>query len=204
MKKLLLLLSIFLVSQLAKAQWNFTVTLSASGCGNSMEEKIAWKEAEAQVNYWMGKGHLTFHSKMECEQSRQFVMSESYSVGNCKLRYIASPCTGSGGTSENVDVFGISKGNSFYSTNGANEIRDWSNDDMERMIALDKDYKPLEPTNVTTGDANYDNARKGIDLSKPFRSLNIDEDAQINTPSADLSNIDVEWQFIKASKKNTL
>lgn len=153
-------LGFIIVSQMAVAQWRFTVSLSTSGCGNSMDEKIAWKAAEAQVNYWMGEGYVTFQSKSECEQSRTFVMSQSFNQGNCKIRYIASPCTGSGGASGSVDVLGISKGSSFYSTNSVNEIKDWSEDDMERQLALYPEYNIVVPKAMETGDIDYDEARQ--------------------------------------------
>jgi len=177
MKRFFITTVISIVSQVAVAQWKFTVSLSTSGCGDSMDEKIAWQIAEGQVNYWMGEGYETFHSKSECEQSRQFVMSRSFNLGNCRIRYIASPCTGhSGGAIGSVDILGVSKGGSFYSTNPVNDINDWSNDDMERMLALDKNFNSFEPTNVSTGDPNYDNARSGIDPNKKFVSVNLRDD----------------------------
>lgn len=155
MRRFFLIIGISIVSQVAVAQWRFTPSLNASGCGNSLDDKIAWRAAEAQVNNWLNQG-INFRSKVECEQSRQVVMGYSNNYGNCKIRFIASPCVGSGGTMGNVDVLGVSKGSSFNSTNPVNEINDWSNDDMERMLALNKDFQSFEPTNVATGDPTFD------------------------------------------------
>lgn len=168
MKRVIIVIGISIVSEVAVAQWKFSVSLSMNGCGGSLEERVAVKAAEAQVNHWMGEGFVTFPSKMECEQSRHNVMSFSFNEGNCKIRFIASPCTGSGGMSNDVDVLGVSKGSAFYSTNPVNEINDWSNDDMERMLAFDKNFKTFEPTSVSTGDPYFDNARNRAGSSLPY------------------------------------
>lgn len=194
MKKIVMSLGFIIVSQMAVAQWRFTVSLSTSGCGNSMDEKIAWKAAEAQVNYWMGEGYVTFQSKSECEQSRMFVMSQSFNQGNCKIRYIASPCTGSGGASGSVDVLGISKGSSFYSTNSVNEIKDWSEDDMERQLALNPGNNSSTPEEISMGDEREDLLRKQfrkttsftIDPQKPFVPINMREGGSSTIISEDL------------------
>lgn len=155
MKRVIVVIAISIVSEVAVAQWRFTPSLNASGCGNSLDDKIAWRAAEAQVNNWLNQG-INFRSKVECEQSRQVVMGYSNNYGNCKIRFIASPCVGSGGTMGNVDVLGVSKGSSFNSTNPVNEINDWSNDDMERMLALNPEYDTKMPETVATGDNDFD------------------------------------------------
>lgn len=165
MKRVIIVIAISIVSEVAVAQWKFSVSLSMNGCGGSLEERVAVKAAEAQVNHWMGEGFVTFPSKMECEQSRHNVMSFSFNEGNCKIRFIASPCTGSGGMSNDVDVLGVSKGSAFYSTNPVNEINDWSNDDMERMLALNPDFHQKEPKTVATGDLAFDDLIENMPYS---------------------------------------
>lgn len=153
-KRLAVLLCVFIVSQMAVAQWHYSVSVTTNGCGY-LDKSVA----ESQVKYWMGEGYKTFSNKNECEQSRMFVMSQSYTDGSCRVNYIASPCTGPSGFSNSVEVLGINKGSSFYSTNPVNEINDWSNDDMERMLALNPKYNNNSPNTMETGDINYDRAR---------------------------------------------
>lgn len=160
MKRFLLLICISIVSQVAVAQWHYSVSATTNGCGY-LDKSVA----EAQVKYWMGEGYKTFSNKNECEQSRMFVMSQSYTDGSCRVKYIASPCTGSVGSSGNTSAFNSTNGSSFYSTNPINEINDWSNDDMERMLALNPEYKPKESNTISTGDIAFDNLIENIPYS---------------------------------------
>ena len=151
----------------AKADYSFTMSLSVSGC-TDLDGRVAEQVNKALMEHYQNQS-LGIPDRATCEQLRNLVMSEgSYHKGSCTVRIICSPCTGSGGAIGSVDVLGVSKGNSFYSTNGANEIRDWSNDDMERMLALDKDFNSLVPYSVPTGDVRYDYARNRAGESVPF------------------------------------
>lgn len=107
---------------------------------------------------------------------------------NCKLNITTTPCTGRpiAGSIGTLNALGVSQGTSFYSSNSVNEIQNWSSDDMERMLALNKDFQSFEPTNVTTGDEQYDNARKGLDINKPFVSINMREGGSSTIISEDL------------------
>lgn len=139
----------------AKADYSFTMSLSVSGC-TDLDGRVAEQVNKALMEHYQNQS-LGIPDRATCEQLRNLVMSEgSYHKGSCTVRIICSPCTGSGGAIGSVDVLGVSKGNSFYSTNGANEIRDWSNDDMERMLALNSNIDQKEQMTVVTGDYAFD------------------------------------------------
>lgn len=181
MKRYLILIALSIVPYVSMAQWHYTVSLTTSGCGYL--DKIV---AESQVNYWMGEGYRTFSNKNECEKSRSFVMSQSYTDGNCRVRYIASPCTGPAGTTGNANVLNSNNGSSFYSTNPANEINDWSNDYVERMLTLNPVFNSKVPKIVATGDLAFDNLIENMPYSnKDFSgrmlkgSTNIEADDNI-------------------------
>lgn len=184
LKRYIVLFYISIVSQVAVAQWKFNVSLSVNGCSGF--DKVTENWANAQLKQWNATLIGGFPTKGECENARSIVISSSVTDGKCKVQFTASPCVGSGGAVGNVDVLGVSKGGSFNSTNPVNEINDWSNDDMERMLALNNRFQAEEPAFVQTGDVQFNNAIV-LDTSKPFRSLNVGEDGQINTHSADLS-----------------
>lgn len=182
MRRFFLIIGISIVSQLAVAQWTFTTSVSKSGKCSGLEALGA--------NIWAAIGHgvsgqNNFATKEQCEASRAS-FSGTYSEGGCTTRVITTPCKGPAGALNGVDIYGPSKGSSFNSTNPVNEINDWSNDDMERMLALNNKFESEEPAFVQTGDVQFNNAIV-LDTSKPFRSLNVGEDGQINTHSADLS-----------------
>lgn len=206
MKRFLFFVGISVVSQVSVAQWKFNVALSVNGC--SRFDKVTENWANAQLKQWNATLIGGFPTKGECENARSIVISSSVTDGKCKVQFIASPCVGSGGAVGNVDVLGVSKGGSFNSTNPVNEINDWSNDDMERMLALNNRFQPEEPAFVQTGDVQFNNVI-ALDTSKPFRSLNVGEDGQINTHSADLSmrdgfnNVEMANDFsLLANKEN--
>lgn len=157
LKRHILLFGISIVSQVAVAQWKFNVSLSVNGCSGF--DKVTENWANAQLKQWNATLIGGFPTKGECENARSIVISSSVTDGKCKVQFTASPCVGSGGAVGNVDVLGVSKGGSFNSTNPVNEINDWSNDDMERMLALNPKYNNNSPNTMETGDINYDRAR---------------------------------------------
>lgn len=162
-------------------QWRFTSTLSVSGNCSDLEGSVAKAAGRALVDHHNGK---TYTTREECERFR--AMGSVVSDGACKVRIITTPCKGPGGSS-GTNLLGPDKGSSFYSTNAANEIRDWAEDDVEKHLALDKNYSQLNnPWTVMTNDKEFDNVLN-IDLNKPFRSLNIDEDGRNTEHSEDLS-----------------
>lgn len=184
----------------AKADYSFTMSLSVSGC-TDLDGRVAEQVNKALMEHYQNQS-LGIPDRATCEQLRNLVMSEgSYHKGSCTVRIICSPCTGSGGAIGSVDVLGVSKGNSFYSTNGANEIRDWSNDDMERMLALNPDFS-YTTSELSMGSMETDRIRSQaresafvIDINKPFRSLNIDENGEIIYSSPDLDMFEPIWQM---------
>lgn len=162
MKRLLLLICICIVSLTAVAQCRLTVTLSTSGnCSGSIDAGLQKSIAEGIVKHYNGK---TFNSRGECNQVRNYLIREaSGSSGGCTVRVnpICSGCQGAG----SVDILGLDKGTSFYSTNSANEIHDWSKDYVERMIALNPDNKPQEPKTVATSDEAFNNIIENMPYS---------------------------------------
>ena len=148
-----MIVGISIVSQFAVAQWRFTVTISKSGNCSGLDGAISVRVAESMAKHYNEK---TYSSLQDCETFRA-IANAPVSDDGCKIRLIATPCSGPGGAKGGVDVFGVGKGTSFYSVNGVNEINDWSNDDMERMLALNPEFKSKEPNNITTGDPAFDN-----------------------------------------------
>lgn len=157
MKRLLLSLGISIVSQVAVAQWTYILT--TNGNGAITVEKFG-----------------PYSTKAECERDRLLDISGrnwSYYMdlgngrgGTISVKATATPCTSpSGGAIGSVDILGVSKGSSFYSTNGVNEIHDWTNDYTERMLALNPNYKSNESNAINTDDPYYNNARNNYTLS---------------------------------------
>ena len=134
-KRLIILIGVTIVSQMAMAQWRLSASVSLGGnCSGSIEAGVWKAAAKAIVEHYNGKNYA---SRQECEQARMSLISNnSGNMGGCSVRIIAS-CNGSGGVSNGaVDILGVGKGSSFYSINPVNEINDWSSDDMERMLSL--------------------------------------------------------------------
>lgn len=166
----------------ANAQYTFTLDVSWSGnCGGytSQMNQVIGKYKSQAIS-----GFPTYES---CEQVRKMCQQElghielvyydlntgkviKKQATNCKLNVIAGSCTGRPLAGNTIqigvpNINGVSQGTTFYSTNSANEIRDWSSDDMERMLALNRNYQHNEPTVVSTGDPDFDNVRSGYMLS---------------------------------------
>lgn len=169
MKRFFLIIGTFIVSQITVAQWTFTSSISKSGNCSGLDALGAniWAAIGDQA-----PGQLNFATRELCEASRASV-SGTYSEGGCTTRVITTPCKGPAGALNGVDILGLSKGNSSYSTNPVNEINDWSNDDMERMLALNSELKSYEPTRVATGDIVFDNSRSGLASGATFVSLDM-------------------------------
>ena len=120
MKKLLLLASLALANNMfVNAQYTFkSITVAGSGSSSKATTILTWGP---------------YNTKELCEQKRREVeIANSWRDpilgGSIESKTRTTPCSGSGGSVGSVNVNGISKGTSFYSTNGSNEIRDWSND----------------------------------------------------------------------------
>lgn len=177
------------------AQYTFTLNVNWSGNCSGYT---------AQMNQMMGKYKSQaingFPTRELCEQTRAMCQQELghielvyYDVKtgkvvkreatNCKLNVSTTPCTGRpmAGSVGTLNALGVSQGTSFYSANIANEIQNWSNDDMERMLALNPNYKDYSLDAPSSGDANMDakraqereNASWTLDDSKPFVSLDM-------------------------------
>lgn len=159
MKRLFIVIPLCIVSQIVMAQWTYILTINGNGA--------------LTVNKYG-----PYSTKEECERNRLYDITAntwSNSIGGSgwrgtiNVKATATPCTGPGGGAiGNIDILGVGKGSSFYSTNFANEIQNWSNDDMERMLALDKNFNIYEPSNVSTGDPYFDVARNRAGSSLPY------------------------------------
>lgn len=163
----------------ANAQYTFTLNVSWSGNCSGYT---------AQMNSLMGKYKSQaingFPTRELCEQTRAMCHQElghielvyidtqtgkvvKREATNCKLNVTTTPCTGRpmAGTVGTLNALGVSQGTSYYSANSANEIQNWSSDDMERMLALDKNFNSFEPSSVSTGDNEFDKLRNNYSLS---------------------------------------
>lgn len=200
-KRLCLLLAISIVSQIAVAQWKYTSTVTKSGNCNGNIDALG-----AQIWGAIGKSmaeQTSFPTREQCEAARAS-NSGTWTEGGCTTRVVTTPCTGPASSTNAIgsaNILGPSQGNSFYSTNGANDIRDWANDNMERMLALDKKNQPYEPSRVTTGDIDYDKARNGIDPNMTFVPINMREGGSSYVQSGDiyfgevLGPYDERWKY---------
>lgn len=191
MRRVVIISILSIVPQLLLAQWSFTVTVSKSGnCSSSLGGRISAGVLEAYAQHLSRKIYST---QQECENFRASANFVSSGYG-CTVRVVATPCRGHGGASGSVDILGPSQGSSFYSNNGFNEIQNWNDDHMERMIALNPEFQNTSPTELSMGDEDTSYARtRGRETAfvldpsklKTFRSLNIGEDGMINTHSDD-------------------
>ena len=161
----------------ARADYSFSMTLSVSGCGD-LDGRVAEATFKAYMEHYLNKS-MGIPDRATCEQLRNHIMDYAqFHQGGCTVRVICSPCTGSGGAIGSVDVLGVSKGNSFYSTNGANEIRDWSNDDMERMLALNPDFS-YTTSELSMGTLETDRIRSQARDEAFFRPINASDDEKL-------------------------
>lgn len=161
MKRISIIIGISIVSQLAVAQCKLTATLSTSGnCSGNIDAGLQKAVAEAMVKHYNGKTL----SPGDCEQARKYLISLSGSSGGCTVR-INAVCGGCAGTAGTVDVLGVDKGGSFYSTTGVDEINNWSKDDAWRRMALDSKYESKEPNTIATGDPAFDNLIESMPYS---------------------------------------
>lgn len=208
---------IIVLAGLLPANAQYTFTISASWSGNC-------SGYTAQMNQMMGKYKSQaingFPTREICEQTRAMCHQELghieliwYDVKtgkeikreatNCKLNVTTTPCTGRpmAGTVGTLNVLGVSQGTSFYSANSANEIQNWSSDDMERMLALDANRVVEQEQFVPIADSEYKSALIELNGKTYFRSLNIDEQGGMMTSSPDLDSFEPVWQMEKKSKK---
>lgn len=179
MKRLLVIIGISTVSQAALAQWRYTLTISAGS-------------SPTVINCG------PYFTKAECEQNRLYdIAANTWSSyigmgtgrgGRITVKATATPCSGpAGNVIGSVDILGVSKGNSFYTSNPVNEIQNWSSDDMERVLALDANRSTEQGQFAPIPDSKYQSALVELNGKKYFRSLNVGEDGLINTQSADLA-----------------
>lgn len=157
----------------ANAQYTFTLSVSWSGncSGYTAQMNQAIRGFQTQTINGFPTRELCEQTRAMCHQELGHIELVYYDVKtgkvikreatNCKLNVSTTPCTGRpmAGSVGTLNALGVSQGSSFYSANTANEIQNWSEDEMERMLALNKDFQSFEAINVATGAPTFDNAR---------------------------------------------
>jgi hypothetical protein len=184
MKKALVFLIVIICSiDTANAQWHFYLTsVSNNSNCNNLTNHLEVLVLEQIAN---SAAKETYSSLDECEAMRQMATIR-YSKNGCSIRTTTSPCMGgviNGGASGAADILGPSQGRSFYTTNPANEIKNWSSDDIERHLALDQNFQDARPQAIVTNDTEYNEERANargsnswyVDPDKPFVPVNLRE-----------------------------
>lgn len=170
----------------SNAQYTFTLDVSWSGNCSGYT---------SQMNQLIGKYKSQaisgFPTEQSCKQARAMCQQElghieliyydlktgkiiKTQATNCKLNVVAGLCTGRPLAGNTIqigvpNINGVSQGTSFYSTNPAEEIKNWSEDFIEQMVALfDGKLPDFKLTRVNTGDIDFDNARKNNDDDYEF------------------------------------
>ena len=204
MKKLLTYLLLLFTGLLpASAQYTFTLNVNwtgnCAGYTGQMNQMIGMYKSQAISG---------FPTRAQCEQVRSLSQMELGHIDiiwydlrtgkevkreatNCKLNVSATPCTGRA-MSEAIgkpNALGVSQGTSFYSNNSANEIRDWSEDDIERMLALFKESLPFyELSSIDTGDPIFNKFRDEYEFTGKMpegstRFIKKDDDIHFEYPT---------------------
>jgi hypothetical protein len=170
MKKLLFFFTVFIGTiGTANAQWHFSITSMNYDDICSGNAPIVQAEIEVAIRMQLANdlASKTYTTKEECESMRS-IATMNWSSGGCYIRTTTSPCTGGNigggsmggaGSSGTADILASSQGHSFYTTNPANEIKNWSSDDIERHLALDQKFQTTRPEAIVTTDAKYNEER---------------------------------------------
>lgn len=128
MKKLLFTLTAIAFIATANAQVSFSASISQSGNCESLEASIYYSLMEGVALNSTAKSYPDCDA---CEISRRTV-SRSYSKGGCYIKVSTTPCSPCGGSaSGSPNLAGPTSGTSFLSSNPANEVRDWADDNEE-------------------------------------------------------------------------
>lgn len=203
MRKIVLIFCVFAfsIAMPIGAQIRFTAQVSSiSGDCNSLGAKVWIGVAKAVCEHI---GTVSFADCNECERVRlEYISEYSGSQYGCMVRVTATPCTPCDRSNSNgINILGPQQGSSFYSTNPANEVADWVNDDIERQLALNKNYLKGGKEN-----SEYSKAKKGLrnsnswflDTDKPFEAINYRPGGTFYTGTDDLnmkSKIDKSTDF---------
>lgn len=185
----------------ANAQYTFTLNVSWSGncSGYTAQMNQAIRGFQTQTINGFPTRELCEQTRAMCHQELGHIELIYFDVKtgkeikreatNCKLNVSTTPCTGRpmAGSVGTLNALGVSQGTSFYSSNTADEIQNWSNDDMERMLVLNKDLQSFKPTNVATGDPTFDIARNKLSGRMPDGStsyiISDNQTSSIDRPS---------------------
>ncbi len=179
--KLLTTVLLMISTLCANAQYSFTLGASWSGncAGFTDQMNQAIRQFQSQAINGFPTLELCEQTRAMCHQELGHIQLQYIDLNtgrvirtedtNCKLNVTTTPCSGRpmamGGSGEN-SATGVSQGTSFFTPNPANEIQNWSNDDMERMVALTNNFGyGYEPTQVSTGDLSHDATRSNYVLS---------------------------------------
>ena len=141
-KGILFVLSTLVFYGFANAQIRFSASFSSSGdCNGSLGGKVMLTVAKGECDHYNEK---TFSSCEECNQFRNMFLSKggTNTQYGCTIHYYATPCmpcggNGTGGESfGETNVLGLLEGTSFFSSNPANEVQDWAEDNEELLKIL--------------------------------------------------------------------
>ena len=192
-KHTVLTLSCFFAISMAMplmAQVGFTARVtSVSGNCNSIGGKVTVAAAKAVCER---PGEVSFPDCNECERARlEWISGHSvYQYDGCMVRISTTPCAPCDRSNANgISILGPQQGSSFYSTNPTNEVADWVNDDIERQLALNKNYLNGKEN------SEYSKAKDGLrnngswflDTDNPFVSTNMRQGGFSETNSEDFS-----------------
>lgn len=142
-KSILFVLSTLVFYEFANAQIRFSASFSSSGdCNGSLGGKVMLTVAQGECDYY--NNERTFTSCEECNQFRDGFLSRggTNTQYGCTIHYYATPCmpcggNGSGGESfGETNVLGLLEGTSVFSSNPANEVQDWAEDNEELLKIL--------------------------------------------------------------------
>lgn len=119
----------------AYCQWSFHVKVvkKGNGCGRYLWSQVI--ENRALIN----NGQL-FETEQECLFFQHMDTEDYFEAGDCYVRVdLISPCSSPlktlGNNTNSINPFGYTQGESSYSSNPANEIKDW-NDQHAGLMSL--------------------------------------------------------------------
>lgn len=196
MKRILLAIIVIAGINIANAQVSFTATISSVGgnCGYEIVNGVSHGSLLIAVTEQVLKdlSSRTYPDCAACESARQSL--KRINDNGCVINISTTPCTPCGGAG-NVNILGPSQGSSFFSSTPAEEINDWSNDDIERQLSLNPNFQTKRPDAIVTNDASYNKERTmergksgwSVDTDKPFVPVNMREGGSSRIESKDFS-----------------
>ena len=145
-KGILFVLSTLVFYGFSNAQIRFSASFSSSGdCNGSLGGRVMLGMAQGECDHY--NNERTFTSCEECNQVRDMFLSGggTNTQYGCTIHYYATPCMPCGGNGSGLEsgeslgeanVLGLLEGTSFFSSNPANEVQDWAEDNEELLKIL--------------------------------------------------------------------